>query len=392
MPKLKRFKKAASGQGSIFSREIERKDGTTYTRWEGHISLGLKANGKRKRKSLFGSSQAEVVEKLEAIRQRAASGLLADTKYTVQSYFEKWLKEKERQVKRRTLVNYRYDIDTHVVPELGNVRLEKVTPLQLQTLLSAVADKSGIDRANKVRTVLYQGFRQAVRWLLLPRNPAEATEPFKNVKQEMKLWTPEQAARFLGTARAHRQYALFYLAISSGLRVGELLALEWTDLNGDVLHVQRSIGWVESQLVVTTPKTERGKRKVQLDKVTLEVLEQHRKQQEAERAKAGEKYHDDGILFANRHGAYTKPRKLSQHWYELQLLSGVPKIRFHDLRHLNVSLRRKLGQDAKLIADQVGHADPAFTMRQYTHLFEDDRSNAAVNLSEWLPKGDKNPN
>jgi integrase len=392
MPRLKRFKKGASGQGSIVDKLITRPDGSTYIRWEGYLSLGKDSNGKRRRTVVYGSSQAEVVEKLEAIKQRAASGLLADTKYTVKSYFEKWLKEKERQVKRRTLVNYRYDIDTHVVPELGNVRLEKVTPLQLQTLLSAVADKSGIDRANKVRTVLYQGFRQAVKWLLLPRNPTEATEPFKKVKKEIKLWTPEQAARFLGTARVHRQHALFYLAISSGLRVGELLGLEWTDLNGDVLHVQRSIGWVEGELVVSTPKTERGKRKVKLDKVTLEVLEQHRKQQEAERVKAGEKYHVQGILFANRHGAYTKPRKLSQHWYDLQTLANVPKIRFHDLRHLNVSLRRKLGQDAKLIADQVGHADPAFTMRQYTHLFEDDRSNAAVNLIDWLPKGDKNPN
>lgn len=92
MPKLKRFKKAASGQGSIFSREIERKDGTVYTRWEGHISLGKSGSGKRKRTIVYGASQAEVLEKLEAIKQRAASGLIADTKYTVKSYFEKWLK------------------------------------------------------------------------------------------------------------------------------------------------------------------------------------------------------------------------------------------------------------------------------------------------------------
>jgi integrase len=144
--------------------------------------------------------------------------------------------------------------------------------------------------------------------------------------------------------------------------------------------------------VVTTPKTERGKRKVRLDKGTLGVLEQHRTRQEAERLKAGEKYHAQNILFANRHGAYTKPRKLTQRWVELQTLSGVPQIRFHDLRHLNVSLRRKLGQDAKLIADQVGHADPSFTIRQYTHLFQDDLENAAVNLSDWLPKGSENPN
>jgi integrase len=392
MPKLKRFKKAASGQGSIFSREIERKDGTTYIRWEGHISLGKDGNGKRKRVIVYGKSQAEVQAKLEAVKQRASSGLLADTKYTVKSFFERWLNEKSRQIKLRTLAAYRYDIDTHIVPNLGSMKLEKVTPLQLQTMLSSIADENGTDRANKVRTVLFQGFRQAVKWLLLPRNPVEATERFKHVKQEMKLWTPQEAAKFLDAARSHRLYALFYLAISSGLRVGELLALEWSDLQGDTLNVQRSIGWVEGQLVISTPKTERGKRKVKLDKVTLGVLEEHRKQQEAERMKAGENYHAQGILFAKRDGTYTKPRKLSQHWYELQTLSGVPHIRFHDLRHLNVSLRRKLGQDAKLIADQVGHADPSFTIRQYTHLFEDDLENAAVNLADWLPKGSDNPN
>jgi integrase len=156
--------------------------------------------------------------------------------------------------------------------------------------------------------------------------------------------------------------------------------------------VQRSVSWSEGQLIVSTPKTERGKRKVTLDRATLAVLEQHRKQQEAERNKAGEKYHSRGIVFCNRHGGYTKPRKLSQRWHELQIAANVARFRFHDLRHLNISLRRKLGQDAKLIADQVGHADPAFTIRQYTHLFEDDRSNAAVNLEAWLPKGSDEPN
>jgi integrase len=384
MPKRKRLSKRGNGEGSVF----ERPDG----RWQGAVTIGRDGHGKQKKKIIYGRTQEEALAKLQALRQQLATGNYTDTKLTVKSFFERWIKEKARQLKARTLAAYRYDIETHIVPNLGSMKLEKVTPLHLQTVLSSIADKNGVDRANKVRTILFMGFKQAVKWLLLTRNPVEATERFKTTKREMPLWTPEEAAKFLDAARSHRLYALFYLAISSGLRVGELLALEWSDLKGDTLHVQRSIGWVDGQLVVSTPKTERGKRKVKLDKATLAVLESHWKQQEAERVKAGEKYHAQGILFANRHGAYTKPRKLSQRWYELQILSGVPQIRFHDLRHLNVSLRRKLGQDAKLIADQVGHADPSFTMRLYTHLFQDELENAAVNLGDWLPKGRENPN
>lgn len=384
MPKRKRNTKRGNGEGTVF----QRSDG----RWQGAVTIGTDEEGKQRKRTVYGRTQEEAKSNVLELRQQLANGTYISEKVSVKTLFERWIKEKARQVKRRTLAQYRYNVDKHIVPNLGTMNLEKLTPLKVQTLLSDIADKNGTDRANKVRTVLYQACKQAVVWLLLPRSPVEATERFKHTKQEMKLWTPQDAAQFLDKARSHRQYALFYLAISSGLCVGELLGLEWTDLQGDAIHVQRSIGWVEGELEVTTPKTEKGRRRVKLDKVTLGVLEQHRTQQEVERHKAGERYHAQGILFANRHGAYTKPRKLSQHWYELQALSGVPKIRFHDLRHLNVSLRRKLGQDAKLIADQVGHADPAFTIRQYTHLFQDDLENAAVNLTEWLPKGSDNPN
>lgn len=90
-------------------------------------------------------------------------------------------------------------------------------------------------------------------------------------------------------------------------------------------------------------------------------------------------------MFCKQDGAYVTPHSLDGIWKRLLTSAGVPKVRVHDLRHLNASLRRKLGQDAKLIADQVGHTDPAFTIRLYTHLFEDERENASVSLSSLLP-------
>jgi integrase len=203
----------------------------------------------------------------------------------------------------------------------------------------------------------------------------------------MHIWSPQDTVKFLSYARTNRLYAMFYLAISAGLRSGELRALQWSDLNGNVLQVQRSLTRVKNELVISTPKTEKGKWRVSLDAETLEVLAQPRKQQEAERSSLGTAFTDLGLIFCKQNGTYITNSNLEGIWNRLLASSDVPKVRIHDLRHLNVSLRRRLGQDAKLIADQVGHSDPAFTTRLYTHLFEDDITNAAVSLSAVLPKG-----
>jgi integrase len=401
MPKLKRFKKAANGQGSIFSREIERKDGTTYIRWEAHISLGVSGNGKRRRKIVYGATYAEVQAKLDEIKRKVASGGYSDTKLTVKDYLEEWLDHLKGKVKPRTLASYRYSIDRYMVNEpkndkegnripsrFGKVKLEKLSPLLVQKLLDTVHEEVSADCANKVRRVLYTALERASKWSLIPYNFVEKTDPYIHERKQMQIWSPQDTVKFLSYARTNRLYAMFYLAISAGLRSGELRALQWNDLRGKTLHVQRSLAKVKGGLIISTPKTEKGKRRVSLDKNTLEVLEQHRKQQEAERLGLGTAWTNLGLIFCKQDGTYITESNLEGIWNRLMQSSGVPRARVHDMRHLNVSIRRRLGQDAKLIADQVGHTDPKFTEYLYTHLFEDDIDNAAVDLSEFLPKSD----
>jgi integrase len=298
----------------------------------------------------------------------------------------------ERKTKPRTFAYYEYMTNKYIKPKLGSIKLAKLSPLQVQGALDKLMDSVSPDLANKIRRLLFGAMRQAVRWQLVARNPVDATEPFKHEREAMKLWTPLETWQFLEAARTNRLYAFFYLVITAGLRSGELKALKWGDLKGNVLHVQRSVGWVKGEIVVSAPKTEKGKRRVMLDKETLEVLSQHRKQQESEHAMLGQSYIDLGLIFSKQDGGYITPHNLEGIWYRLLESSKVPKVRIHDLRHLNVSLCRKQGQDAKLIADQVGHTDPAFTVRQYTHLFQDDLDHAALTLSTVLPKGNPETN
>jgi len=267
------------GEGTVF----ERANGT----WAGEVTVGYDENGKQKRKTVYGKTQAEVLAKVAEIKQQLATGTFSDTKLTVKEYLETWLKEKERQVKARTAHDYRYNLEKYITPRIGRVKLDKLTPLQIQRLLSEIADAVSPDRANKCRRELLGALKQAVQWGLIPRNPVDAVAPLKHDRREMALWTAQEAARFLGTARGHRLYAFFYLAMSTGLRSGELLGLRWEDVQGDKLIIRQNFVKVGNKLVVETPKTKRGRRIVAISPDVTDLLELHRKLQQAEVAALG---------------------------------------------------------------------------------------------------------
>ena len=422
MARRKKNTRRGRGEGSVFEQE----NGT----WRGKVTVSYTEEGKQRCKWVSGKTQAEVLAKVAEIKQQLTTGTFSDTKLTVKSYLEQWLTHKERQVKPRTAELYRHLIEYHIVHLIGRKRLDKLTPLDVHAMVANVASRGGTRTANQCRTMLYSALKQAVRWQLVPRNVVEATDPLKETVREQVLWSPEEVVRFLDSARAHRLYALFYLALSAGMRRGELLGLRWRDLAGNRLRVQQTVVLVDNKIVLGTPKTVKGQRYVTVTPDVLEVLELHRLRQEAERAereRLGESWPQnvtalrqgkDGLepvtvendfVFVTEVGTPLYPRNLERTWYGLQgaarrawrkaleevgdvttleqLDDGklLPRVRLHDLRHLNVSIRRRQGQDAKLIANQVGHTDPAFTTRLYTHLFEDDLQGAGVSLLNLFP-------
>ena len=366
------------GEGTI----SERKDGT----YEGKISLGVDADGKRKRKTVYGKTQKEVLAKVDAIKQQLANGTFSDTKLTVKAYLEQWLKEKAREVKPQTVEDYEYQLTKYVTPRIGRIQLAKLTPLKIQTMCGELSDEISPQRANKCRRILSGALTQAVRWQLIPRNPCVAVKPLKVKKTEMSLWTPQEAARFLDVARPHRLFAMFYLAMSTGMRRGELMGLRWQDVEGSSLVVRQSLIEQRGRIMITTPKTEKGARRVALSPDVVEVLEAHRQRQEAERAFLGAAWPGHDFVFTTGVGTPIHPRSLTRTWHHLQKQAGVTKVRLHDLRHLHASLAIRQGMDAKVLADRLGHARASFTLDVYTHLFDEQRQNSAVSILDLLPK------
>jgi integrase len=375
-------KKRANGEGSI----TRRNDGL----WQGSISLGYNDKGKRKRETRYGRTQAEVRQKLDELKWQLAGGTFSDTKLLVKDYLAQWLAEKEREVKPRTADFYHYYIRMYINPHLGWVRLDKLTPLQVQAMMGALADASGVSTANKSRGVLFSALKQAVRWQLIPRNPVEAVNKLKEQKRDMTIWTTEEALQFLSVATKHRLYAAFYLSMSTGLRCGELLGLHWADLHGNSLRVTNNLVnlWgregQKGRLIIQSPKTNKAVRRVVISPAVTGVLEQHRERQEAERAFLGEAWQEHGLVFASEVGTPLHPRNFARVWYGLQEKADVTRVRLHDLRDLHVSLLVKEGFDPQTIADRIGHTDPAFTLRQYSHAFEEQRQAAGVDIMDLL--------
>ncbi len=383
-------RKRADGEGSIYKRTVKRKDGTSYTRWEAVYQLGYDGNGKRKRITCYGKSQSEVLSKLEELKKEVASGIHSDEKRTVSEYLKVWLKDKALTVKPRTVEFYTYHVNKHIIPELGSIKLKKLTTPQVRAFMRNTQGKVSKDAANKSRTVLKTALEQAVKDGLLIRNPATAVDPFKIEKKVKDIeWSSAEVVEFLNQARAHRLFAAFYLALSTGMRHGEVLGLRWQDIEGNTLHVKQSLIRLKGGCAISTPKTAQSIRRVKLDPGTIAVLEQHKQQQEAEAYQLGNSWGPKSpefsdLVFTSVTGGEISPRNFDRVWYTLQKQAGVHKIRFHDLRHMHVSLLNKKGIDATTIADRIGHTDPAFTLRRYAHVFDEQRQGAAIPLLELI--------
>jgi hypothetical protein len=268
MPNLKPKgnRRARNGQGSIYEATYtDKRTGQTLTRWQGQVVIPQEL-GPAKRKTVYGQSYAEVKSKMAALQRQVAEGTAANTAQTVEGYLANWLRTVERTIQPTTLEQYRLCVHNHLVPRIGAKRLDKLTPLQVQRLISEVADaiaakgqSKGVSTANRCRRVLYMALKQAVRWQLLARNPVEAVNALPETPRDMKLWEPAEAARFLAAAQAHRLYAAFYLAMSTGLRRGELLGLRWCDIDGHRLHIRQTIvKKADGTLLVKTPKSGKG--------------------------------------------------------------------------------------------------------------------------------------
>jgi integrase len=303
-------------------------------------------------------------------------------------YLERWLEDAVRDtVKRPTLENYAYIVRRHLAPELGRTKLKDLGPDRIRRLYRVKLD-SGLSArtVQLVHTVLNKALKQAVLDGVLPRNVCETVRAPRSAKREMRVLDTAQARALLEAAKGDRLEALYVLAVSAGLREGELLGLRWedVDLARGVVRVRRQLTRTKDGLSFTAPKRGRS-RGVRITQGAVATLKEHRRRQNEERLRLGVLWQDTDLVFASTVGTPVDVGNLTYRSFRPLLeRAGLSRIRVHDLRHTAATLLLGKGVHPKIVQEMLGHATITQTMDTYSHVLPDMQDGAVAAMQDAL--------
>jgi integrase len=373
--------KRGNGEGSIG----RRKSGGWYAQYTVYTSEG------RKRRTLYGKTRQEVATKLSKALADREGGLTFDAgSLTVGEYMTRWLSHSVQDtVSQKTYERYESIVRVHLSPALGRIRLKALTSdhvrgLYREKLNSGLAPRTVLH----IHRTLSKALKQATDDGLIPRNAAASVKPPQARREEMQPLSRNQVGMFLDTVKGDRMEALYVLAVTSGLRQGELLALKWEDVDlegaNPTLEVRRSLSETRGRRSFVTPKSSRG-RHLRLSKRAASALRVHRKRQLEERVLKAGFWEDHGLIFPSEVGTPMSGRNLYRAFKIRVKRAALPQtLRFHDLRHTCATLLLRQGINPKFVQELLGHADISLTLNTYSHVLPDMGDAAAGGMDAAL--------
>ncbi len=324
------------------------------------------------------------------ITQRTREFLLPSADQTLGAFLKTWLEDTAQlNLRERTYIRYCELMKVHVIPTLGNVKLQKLSPQQLQRLYKTKLDEGSAPQTVKhIHRVLHRALNGALRWGLVGRNVCDAVDPPRVPKKEMAVLNVEQALQFLAAAKDDPLEALYVLALTSGLRQGELIGIQWRDLDlvKGKLQVRRTVAYVPKKgLTISEPKTAKSRRSVHLTTLAINALKQHRIRQKEVRLAAGSVWVGEDWVFCNSVGKPVDGSNLLRRSFRpLLARAGLPAIRFHDLRHSSATLLLSLGVHPKIVSEILGHSQVSLTLDTYSHVLPSLQEEAFSRLNTLL--------
>jgi integrase len=371
-------KKRANGEGSI----ARHPDG----RWWARVML---PNGKRK--ALYGKTREEVSKKLTAALRDLHQGLpIVSERQTVAEFLTRWLNETARHPLRPgTFRRYEELIPLHALPTLGRLVLSRLTPQHLSQLYGAqLAEGLSPRTVEFLHRTVHCALREALLWGLIVRNPADAVKAPKRKRPPIQPLDQEHAQALLRAAEGDPLEALYVVAVMVGMRQGELLGLQWADVDWErgCLHVRHTLQWGKrGEWRLEEPKTGHSRRTIRLPASALRALKAHRARQVEQRLALGPHWHEHDLVFTNAVGRPIDPCGLSHRGFpRLLKRAGLDPIRFHDLRHTYATLALLNGEKPKVVQETLGHASITLTMDTYSHLLPDMQEDAAARMESLL--------
>ena len=349
--------------------------------WAIVIDLGRDSSGKRRQKwhTVHGKKTDAQRELTRILHQLDTGMYVRPSKMTVAEYLEQWLRDyAEPRVSAKTMERYREIARKHLIPNLGHFVLSRLQPLHIQEYYSSALRSGRRDGRGGLapQTVVHhhrllrQALQQAIRWQLLARNPADAVQPPRPRRKEIRALTEDETAKLLTESKARWLYMPILIAATTGLRRGEVLAVRWADidLEAKTLAVRRSLEQTAEGLSFKEPKTSRSRRVVALLDLTVDALRKHRTSQARERLAAGSAYLDLDLACCAADGRPWVPSSLTHAFTALASRIGLDGLRFHDLRHTHATQLLRQGVHPKIVSERLGHSTVGITLDVYSHV------------------------
>lgn len=378
--------KRGNGEGSIFKDKIK-------DRWVGQYSVYTLQGTKRK--SIYGATRTEVRDKLAEILKEVNKGqLIDDTRITLQEWILVWIEDyKKLSIKRSSVDNYYRYFKYHIKDtKLGKTPIKKVTSNQIQKFINEKSKNGRVDgegglsssSVKHIFNVIYGAMDQALKNSMLVQNPCHAVVLPKKDRKEILFFTPEEANRFLDSVKSSKYYPMYSLELVTGLRLGEIIALRWENIDFDKMTIcikqtaaivskieQKDIGVIHSEVLLQSPKTKKSTRTLFIEEPIASMLRRLRKEQLERLMECGDKYNNSGFVFTNDYGNMMHPRSVQEHFKRAIKKEELPNLHFHCLRHTAASIMLYNGVDIKTVQEILGHEDIQTTLDIYTHVLSE---------------------
>ena len=374
--------KRKHGEGSVF----QRKDG----RWEGRVVVGYGDNGYPKTKSVTAKTQGECKEKLQALKEqcgRTTDRLKPDMPFGdwIDFWYQNFSKPKIRPTTQECYENRIYN---HIIPEIGKIPLNKLSQNDLQQFYARLK-KGGRRRLTEFygeglsdrmvrscHTTCHTALEKAVSEGLITRNPSIGCKLPPKKSREMQVLTQDEVRRFLTQAKEEGYYEIFLLELTTGMRRGEILGLQWKDVNlhtGE-LHIRRQVVKKGAKTLISKPKTKSSIRTLMLPIDMVEILAEHKKTATCE------------WVFPSpvKEGEPRNPASIYGKFQKILERSHCKKIRFHDLRHTFATMALENGMDIKTLSAMIGHISSETTLNIYSHITDTMQQQAAVRIDREI--------
>ena len=379
-------RKRKNGEGTVRLR----KDG----RWEGRIVIGYDENGLPKTKNVLAKTKGECIEKLKALKNSITPDtpikLKADMPFGewLDYWYETYCKPNARPATQRTYEGY---IRLYLHPRLGSIPLNKVTTSDIQQMCTWMMTEARLDQKNgdsglsdsqviNCYSLCDRVLEKAMAEKLIVHNPAKGCKLPPSRPKEMKVLSREDMQKVLIQAKEENYYELFLLEFATGLRLGELMALQWDDVDlvtGE-LRINKQVNLVGSKLVISEPKTKAAVRTLILPPSVRKVLAEYKTRVNSRWLFPSPKKDDLPII----------PSAVSRRLHTLLEHAGCEQVRFHDLRHTFATNALAHGMDIKTLSTILGHVSSATTLNTYSHVTDEMRQRAAVKIDQGIAKAE----